>query len=585
MPFSLVDADSLLSIDVGTISTRAALFDVVEGRYRYIASGQAASTAGVPYRDISEGVRQAIESLEALTGRVLLNESHQLILPSTQGFGIDAVAATYSAGPALKTVVVGLLNDVSLESLQRLARSTYARVVDTIGMNDTRPVEEQIDSLVRNSPDLVLIAGGTDEGATRSVQLLLETVGLACHLLPAEKLPAVLYAGNRRLSEQVRSSLQPLTSSLAVSANLHPTLEVEDLQPAQYALAGLYNQIRRMQMNGVDELNNWAGNTLVPTAYAEGRIIRFLSQGYDPGKGLLGVDLGASAATLAAGFNGSLAMGVYPQLGMGDGLAGLLRYTNLEDITRWLTLEIPDESVREYIQNKALFPATLPATQEELSIEHAIARQNLLIGLNSLAKDFPRSARRMAPGLTPFFEPILASGSTLTRAPGVAQTLLILLDAIQPVGITTIVTDPNSLLPGLGAAASRNALLPVQVLESGAFQLLATVIAPHTAARAGTPVLRARLVLANGNESRAEIKQGSLELLPLVPGQSGRLYLQLLHGADVGFGPGRTPKDGLPVSGTALGLVFDARGRPLRLPADGGRRRELLKKWQQGLGG
>ena len=39
------------------------------------------------------------------------------------------------------------------------------------------------------------------------------------------------------------------------------------------------------------------------------------------------------------------------------------------------------------------------------------------------------------------------------------------------------------------------------------------------------------------------------------------------------------------VSGGALGVVFDGRGRPLTLPADGGRRRELIKKWLWTLGG
>ena len=70
-------------------------------------------------------------------------------------------------------------------------------------------------------------------------------------------------------------------------------------------------------MKGVDELNAWAGNTLLPTATAEGRIIRFLSQVYDSSKGILGVDLGASAATVAAAFGGELTMGVYPRLGLG----------------------------------------------------------------------------------------------------------------------------------------------------------------------------------------------------------------------------------------------------------------------------
>jgi hypothetical protein len=567
------------------VTTRAALFDVVEGFYRFIAFGHAPTTAAAPFKDLSEGVRQAIEDLQIVTRRKFLGEDRRLIMPASEGKGVDTFAATLSAGPAVKTVVVGLLEDVSLESALRLARTVYTRVVDTIEQNDKRKPKQQIDGILRLQPDLILFAGGTDNGATRSIQHLMETIGLACYLLPAEKRPALLFAGNAELAEKIKSGLQPLTSSLSVSPNLRPTFETEDLQPAQHALTKLYTQIRRGQMNGVDELNTWAGDTLMPTAYAEGRIIRFLSQVYDSRKGILGVDLGASAATVAAAFGGELTLGVYPQLGLGEGLANLLRYTSLEEILKWIPLDIPAEAVQSYLHLKSIYPMSLPATPEDLAIEQALARQTLSVALNSVAKDFPRRVRHASPGLTPYFEPILAGGSVITRAPTLGQSLLILLDAIQPVGITTMILDQNNLLPALGAAASRNSILPVQVLESGAFLGLATVVAPYLNAQLGTPVLHGRLVYQNGNESHLDIKLGALEVLPLPAGQSGRLYLQPLHHADVGFGPGQTRDSGIPVTGTALGVVIDARGRPLRFPADTELRRTLIKKWLWTLGG
>ena len=585
MPASLVDADSLLAVDVGTVTTRASLFDVVEGCYRFVAAGQAPTTAAAPFKDVSEGVRLAIENLQIITGRTLLDDTHHLLMPTQEGKGVDSFAATLSAGPTLKTVVVGLLDDVSVESAQRLARTAYTRIVDTIQMNDKRKMEEQIDALVRINPDLVLIAGGTDDGATRSVQRLMETVGLACYLLPPEKRPAVLYAGNANLAAEMKSTLQPLTSTLSTSPNLRPEMAVEDLQPAQRTLAELYIQIRRTHLAGAEELNTWSGTTLMPTAYAEGRIIRFLSQVYDMSKGLLGVDIGASSVTIAAAFGGELTLGVYPQLGLGEGLSNLLRYTSLDDIHKWIPLDIPVEAVRDYLYQKSLYPASLPATPEDLAIEHALARQTLHVALNSLAKDFPSKARHAAPGLTPYFEPILAAGSVVTRAPSLGQSLLILLDAIQPLGVTTLILDQNNLLPALGAAAAKNSVLPIQVLESGAFLGLATVVSPYSTVRPGSSILRVSLVSQNGNESHLDIKQGTLEVMPLTTNQSARLFLQPLRHVDVGFGPGRFPSEGIPVTGTALGVVIDARGRPLRLPADAVRRRELIKKWQWTLGG
>jgi hypothetical protein len=214
-----------------------------------------------------------------------------------------------------------------------------------------------------------------------------------------------------------------------------------------------------------------------------------------------------------------------------------------------------------------------------------VARQSLQVALNIAGKDFPKKIRRAALGLTPYFDPILAAGSVITRAPTLGQGLMLLLDAIQPVGITTMILDQNFLLPALGAAAVRNSILPIQILESGAFLGLATVVAPYANTRLGAPVLNARLTNRNGNENQVEVKQGALEIMPLPVGQSGRLYLEPLNHAELGLGARPPREDSIPVNGTALGVVIDARGRPLRLPAEDARRRDLIKKWLWTLGG
>jgi len=263
----------------------------------------------------------------------------------------------------------------------------------------------------------------------------------------------------------------------------------------------------------------------------------------------------------------------------------LLRYTRLEDILKWIPFEVSAEAVRDYLYQKSIHPASIPATPEDLFIEQAVARQSLNVALNIAGKDFPNKVRRAALGLTPYFEPILVGGSVITSAPTLGQGLLLLLDAIQPVGITTVILDQNYILPALGAAATRNSILPIQILESGAFLGMATVVAPYANARPGTPVLNVRLIDQGGNENRMVVKQGSLEVLPLPAGQSGRLFLEPLSHADLGFGSRPPRKDGIPVNGTALGVVIDARGRPLRLPVDDARRCELIKKWLWTLGG
>ena len=580
MPSSLIQNESVLAIEVGAAVTRVVLFDVVEGQYRFVASGQAPTTAEAPFKDIGIGVREAIISLQAVTNTKILAPDNNLISPAQpDGSGVDAVVATISAGPAVKTVIVGLLNEVSLQSARRLAESTYSRVVESLDLSDQRKPEQQLDGIVRSRPDLVILTGGTDGGASRSILKTLEAVGLACYLMPMEKRPMVLYAGNQKLAGDVQELLGGHAGKLEISFNVRPSLETEDLGPASRELAGLVTKLRQRQLKGVDELNMWTGGNMLPTSYAQGRMIRFLSRLYESTRGLLSVNVGASATSVAAGFGGELTLGTYPQFGLGESLGNLLQYSELDDVMRWMTLDISPNVVREYLFQKSLYPGAIPATKDEQAISQAVARQALYLAVRTLKKDFPGLQTELMPPL----DLIIAGGGVISEGVSLGQSLLLLLDAIQPVGILQILIDQNNLLPLLGAAAERNHYLPVQVVDSGAFIGLGTVISVNAMANFGDQVLRAKLTYADGTDARVDVKFGGLEILPLPSGQSARLSLQPLNRADAGLGSGRSGT--VAVTGGALGVVIDARGRPLQLPSDPVRRRELIKKWYYTVGG
>jgi hypothetical protein len=584
MPSSLVDGNTLLAINVGASNTRAVFFDVIEGEYRFVASGHAPSTAEAPFKDVSEGVRNAVEGLQKVLGKSLLDVSRNLITPSQpDGSGVDALVVTLSAGPPVKTLVVGLLKEVSLDSARRLAETTYASIVDAIALNDQRRPDQQIDGILRTRPELVVIAGGTNGGASNSIKKLLEPIGLASFLLPSEKRPAVLFAGNQKVGREVAGLVGSLASSLHFSPNIRPSLDTEDVDPAERELARMFINIRKQQIKGVDVLDLWSGGHILPTAYATGRMVRFLSKVYGAKKGILSVDIGESATIISAGFKNKSTLNVFPQFGLGDGLPRLLNYTSLDNILRWSSVDIPKNILREYLHQKALHPSTIPATKEDFAILQAITKEALYLAIQSARRDFPRSAPSIRPNLVPLFEPILTSGSALSDASRPSRSLLLILDSVQPVGVTTIILDQNNLLPLLGAAAAQNSILPVQVLESGAFMSVGTVISPVVTAAYNTSILRAKLTYENGTEARMDLKYGNIETLPLASGETGTLAVQCYRGADIGFGPGRGGS--IPVSGGALGVVFDGRGRPLDLPSDTGRRREMIKKWNWNLGG
>lgn len=584
MATSIINTDSLLAVDIGTTSTRALLFDVVNGQYRFLASGEAPSTFGAPFFNIGEGLQRAMDNLTKVTGRRLIGSDENLIMPGLpDNSGVDALVATMSAGEPLKVVAVGLLKDITLASARNLVATTYAQVVDVINLNDRRQTTDRINTIIQIRPDVVVVAGGTDDGASQSVLELIEAIGLASYLAPENQAPHILFAGNQKIQDQVRSSMDGV-GKLHIAPNIRPSLDHEVISPAQDELTAIYKQFRQTQIGGVGDLLSWSGNQLTPTAGAFARVIRFLSKKYDPDKGVLGVDIGSQNTTVVAAFDGVETLRVYPYIGVGTGSVNTLRKGTLEEITRWLPFATSEDAVRDYIYNKRIYPNSLPVTKKELAIEHALARQAIRLAVEHALPDFPAGNPRLASNLLPSVEPIIAAGSVISKAPTPGQALFMLLDGLQPIGVTTVVVDQNNLSAALGAAARINPLLAVQVIESSTFLNLGTIIAPVGHACFGTPVLRVRMTNVAGSKTTREIKYGMIETLPVRRGERVKLHLRPLHQFDVGMGgPGKAGE--VQAVGGATGIVIDARGRPLQFSQDTKRRIQLAKRWYQNLNG
>jgi hypothetical protein len=447
-----------------------------------------------------------------------------------------------------------------------------------MSLNDRRGTVARLDTILQMHPDLIVVAGGIEGGAKGSVLDLLEAVGLACYLMPKEQRPEVLYAGNSELVKDVQASLGTL-ANLHIAPNVRQSYESEQLTPSQPALAQIFRLVRSRQIRGIQEVDLWTGNHLMPAATAFGRTIRYISKEYaHTHKGVLGVDIGASATIIASAFSGDLILSIHPGLGLGENLPEILNQCSLSDIMRWIPVDVSDQYVRDYIHNKAVYPSSLPMTTDELATEQALACQAMQLAVRQASKAYPPDIPGSMPGLLPWFEPIIASGSVLTKAPARNQALMMVLNGLQPTGVTTIALDRNNLASSLGATASVAPLLTIQSLDATNFVNLCTIISPVGNAPLGTPILRVRMTSDDGLESELEVLYGSLAAIRLLVGQAGTLHLTPLHRFDVGMGGlgrGGTVK----VIGGVLGVLIDARGRPLRLPAEPSGRRDLLNKW------
>ncbi len=562
---------SVLAIDIGSVNTRAILFDEVDGQYHFIGEGVASTSIFPPLSNVNEGLYQALQQLQAGIGTTLLDERANLIVPSQpDGVGVDRVVVTFSAGPEIRIVTLGLLREFSLQAATDLATTTYARVVEQVSSSDQRSSEMQMDAILKASPDVFLFAGGIEGGAKRSIEKMIDLLSDIYRVMPPERNPEIIYAGNKQLAEKVIEKLKQ-SAEVHTTENIRPTIDTENPAPAREMLARSIANIQIRRIPGIKDLESLSSTPVLPTGYRFGQIIEFLGKLYESEKGVVGIDLGSSWTTIAAANRQHYALKSVPY-GVGGGISNFLKNYPVEELALWIKSDISVEEILNYLHQKSLFPASIPASVAALEIEQALARQVLMRSGREFLDEWVLEFAA--------FEPIIASGSYLARASSAAQALMIVLDGIQPIGVTTVLLDSHNVTAGLGAAAPLTPYLPVQVLESSAYTNLGAVINPVAYERPGTTILKAIVEYPNGNITKTDIKQGSLTTLPVTNGQTVNIHLEPVR--QVLIDPFKNVS-GFKVLGGLCGVVVDARGRPLDLPKDGDQRRELLQKWSSSL--
>jgi hypothetical protein len=579
---------SILLADCGSVMTKVVLLDRAGGRYRLVARGEAPTTTEYPWSDISAGVQHAIEQISEVTGQQFFDGGGNLITPELpERQGADVFAVTASAGQPLQVVIGGLVRDLSVASAERAAAGTYS-LIKAILASDGRGglgEEERVHTIYDAAPDVICITGGVEKGAATAVLDLVDTAALACSLIDEKARPRILYAGNSQLRQKVADIVEG-RAELRAADNVRPTLAEESLASAQAELDEFYRQLKMEQLPGIESLSRWSRMPLTPTARAFGRVVQYLWHLYNTPNGVLGVDVGAANTTIAAVFDGRPYLTIRGDLGVAFGGERLTRERGVETITRWLPGAMNDDEVHGLLLNKEIHPLSIPQTPGELGVEHALAREAIRTTLEIAQPGWQPGAAQPYPHLLPLCDTIVLSGGVLAHAPRPGQTALIVLDALQPIGVCTLVLDIYGLAPALGNVAAIKPLAAVETLDSGGFVNLATVVAPVPTSRPrrGETALGVQVTYDDGSKVSVEVRYGNLEVLPLLPGQQAVLELRPSRHFDVGLGgPGKGGERS--VSGGLIGLIIDARGRPLRLPGEPEKRQTQAQQWLWDVGG
>ncbi len=580
----------ILATDCGSTTTKAILIEKRPEGYRQTFRGESPTTVEAPFEDVTRGVLNAVEELQELSGRRIL-DGERIITPAQDDRGVDIYISTSSAGGGLQMLVAGAVKTMTAESAQRAALGAGAIVMDVIATNDGSLPHEKIARIRELSPDMILLSGGTDGGTVSHVVELAEDIGAArprARLGSAFNLP-VIYAGNKDARTQVADVLQDVTA-LTVTDNIRPSLERENLDPARLKIQDLFLEHVMAHAPGYDKLIEWTGAPIMPTPAAVGRIMETVAR--QENITVIGVDIGGATTDVFSVFGGALNRTVSANLGMSYSVSNVLAEAGLDDVLRWLPVPYDAGQLRDGVKNKMIRPTTIPHTLIELVVEQALAREaislafqqhrSLVTGLKGTQRQRDISEAFDQAGAASLIDMqaldlLVGSGGVLSHAPRRAQAMMMLMDAFQPEGVTELAVDSIFMMPHLGVLSQVHEQAALDVFNRDCLVRLGTCIAASQGGKPGRPCMSYRIVLPDSAPLEGELAFGELLRVPAAEDQWAEVIITPARGVDVGAGKSvRLERE---CRGGAVGIVLDARGRPIRFAPDAPARQEQSAKW------
>ena len=578
-------ARSVLLIDCGSAFTKVALVGLVEGSYRLQASVSVPTTLAAPQADIMLGVRNGISEVERITGRIVMRAGQPILPEDEDGSGVDVAVLVASAEGPLRLMTLGPGRESLAMLLQRALSGLFIQLeTQQLPPPDARLSESDLQRLTAHlgaiQPHAALIIGPPTPAPGAAVASTAQSVAQAIDIIQPTAMDVsyprpqgfpVIFTGTQADAQAVGSILQGRTTVESVEA-----LSPSTLAPLTRAVSGLYERCVLREAPGFATLRRMVATAPIATVTSLGGVARFLAHHHQ--MNVVAVDVGANSTVLAgATARGEYLPALHPTAGVGAGGAQLARAVGAESILRWITAPIDEDDLREYILTHMLRPRLLPATPQALEIQYALAREAIRLALHA-------PGTRMA-GLHPM-DIVLGAGGVLAHAAHPADAALILLDSLQPRGITSLVLDSAQIAGMLGNLAMIAPDIAATLSRTDATPLLlGSVISTEGAAPEGELALRVTLEFMDGRQEVSEIVSGSLARLPVAPGEQALLSLYPAPTVDIGLGPGQHARSSEPVEGGVLGLMVDARGRPLRLSPEPELRVQQLRAWRAALRG
>jgi hypothetical protein len=437
----------------------------------------------------------------------------------------DGADLRVDAGVPLRLALLVERDQANVTSAHAVALGAGADVVLTLASTSESSIIDRATALRDARPDAVLAVA--DRGDARGLVELIEALRLGCGDRPQSV--SLLVASDEGARARIAAGAGPI--------------EIEAIPAPTGARAreAVVARLRAMRRGDGDVVLRDEAIEAAARAIAAATA-----------RSVLVVDVDGATTSLAFALPDGGLTAAHARIGIGRGADRVVARAGLERVRRWIPWPIDAPGLLDRVFNRARWPEAVPTGVLTLALEMALARESVAHVLRAAARaGLDLAAMRSA-------HRVVATGR-LARFPRVAQTALVAVDALASEGTQLLCRERQDALVVAGAIATRSNAPIADAIEDIA--LVATVRPKRDA--------RVTVVDANGTISE-RVARGAFFLIPT----SGAARLEL---------PGSDSAGRHATGPLALGVVIDARGRPLELPQRDAERLPTIARWSSAL--
>lgn len=230
----------LLSIDIGSTYTKGALFGLAGGELSVLRYAKVPTTPA-HLKTGFDAVKQQLD-------------------PE----GTATTVFSSSARGGLAIGAIGLVPELTLKIAKQAALSAGGKVAS---VHAYKLGTEHLREIAQHTPDILLLAGGTDGGNESFVRHNATQLTRLPALMPGRELPAVIYAGNAAAREEVVAELRQAGFQVAEAPNLMPQMEQVEPEGARERIREVFLRTI-VHGKGLDEIVAEVGSEPRPTPLA-----------------------------------------------------------------------------------------------------------------------------------------------------------------------------------------------------------------------------------------------------------------------------------------------------------------------------